>query len=452
MSSLPPAAAAPRLHSRSSWMRHPYTVAAIMLIFCLLVAPTICYLNDFRFYWWPWMQKTGGLHPWRSYLGKYHHADVPPVAPFLLTGSEWLRLHFHTAYTDPITYLFIKLPSIICYIAGVPLCLYGLRRPFGPEAARISAVCYALCFPLFFDAAYWGQWDSILALGMVAGTIAALNDRPFLAGVALAFGLAVKAQTIVVIPTLLVYLWRRFPPATVLAALGVGLATLVALLLPAILSGGWGPISYHYFTAAERFPQRSISSYNFWYLMDGFDTMVRHLPVNIARDDRRPILGPITSKEIGLTVLAVYVLYVLAAQWRRPTRINTAIATVMVFFGFFMLPTEMHDRYLVPGVALLALIAWQSHWLMTLYVALNITVSLNVIITVLRANWRYPEGRQFPGMLFTPHDKLSLIVAALDAIAQCILFIWAVLSFRRSMQVQEAVVTSAHEESAPSAA
>ncbi len=413
---------------------HPYVLAAVMLIVSLLVAPTVCYLNDFRFYWWYWMRESGGLHPWRSYsIDPLHHADMPPVAPFLLTGAERVRLWFHASDTAPITYLAIKLPSILCYLGGVPLCLHGLRRPFGAPAARAAAVCYALCLPLFFDAAYWGQWDAILALAMAGGIVAVLNDRPLLAGALLAVGLGVKAQAIVIVPALMVYLWRRTTPRGVLLACGVGLATLAAILLPAILSGGGGPIYSHYFTAATRFPRRSISSYNFWYLMDGYDTFVRHLPVAIARDDRRPILGPITSKEIGLTALAAYVVFVLAALWRRPTPRRLVLAAVMTFFGFFMLPTEMHDRYLVPGVALLALIAWDSRWLMTLYVGLNVTVSLNVVITVLRANWRYPNWH-FPGMLIGPHDRLSLVVAALDAAAQILLFVWATAQFSRTMR------------------
>ncbi len=410
-----------------SWLNrlpHPYALAGVMLVISILVAPTVCYLNDFRFYWWWWMRESGGLHPWRSYLDPIHHADLPPVVPFLLTISERLRLWAHVGYRSPFTYIVIKLPAILCYLGGVPLCLRGLRKPFGAVAARAAACCYALCLPLFFDSAYWGQWDAILTLALAAAIVAALNGRFLWAGAMFAVALGVKAQAIVLFPFLLVFLWRRTTPAVIAGAFAVGAATLAVILLPAILSGGGGPISYHYFTAATRFPQRSISSYNIWYLADGYDTAVRHLPVDIARDDRRPIWGPITSKEIGLTLFGSYVVFLLVSLWRRPTPRNLVLSSALVFFGMFMLSTEMHDRYLVPGVALLALIAWESPWLITLYVALSVTVSLNEVITLLRANWRYPEWH-FPGMLIGPHDKPSLIAAALVAVAQIALFVWA---------------------------
>jgi hypothetical protein len=49
-----------------------------------------------------------------------------------------------------------------------------------------------------------------------------------------------------------------------------------------------------------------------------------------------------------------------------------------LFLAFFLLPTQMHERYLYYGVVLLALPAMKSRLLLAAYLVLNVVLYLNV--------------------------------------------------------------------------
>ena len=69
------------------------------------------------------------------------------------------------------------------------------------------------------------------------------------------------------------------------------------------------------------------------------------------------MVGPVTFREAGLAAFAAYVLMLGWGVVRRPTGPVLVFAAALSFFGFFMLPTQVHQRYIVPAVGLLALLA-----------------------------------------------------------------------------------------------
>ncbi len=98
------------------------------------------------------------------------------------------------------------------------------------------------------------------------------------------------------------------------------------------------------------------------------------------------MLGPLTYKHLGILAFAAYTLFLMACLWRRPSRRLLVLAAAMSVFAFFLLPTQMHERYSAPAAALLALIAPLSPRLFALFVGISVTAALNQILVLYSPN------------------------------------------------------------------
>jgi hypothetical protein len=369
------------------------------------------------------MEHSAGRYPWRAYDHYDGTCDYPPVIPYILTLIEALRLAAALPLRDPITIVFMKLPNLLAWVGGALLCLHGLPRLVGWPRARVAAVCYLLAFPLFFNAAIWGQWDALLCLIVLGATLAVLHERLWLAGLLLGVGLAFKLQTILIVPVLLVYGLRRFGLGRLLGPVLAGAVLTGALCLPIVLNGRGDGLMRAAFHLDEDYKKRSVGAYNGWYLLDGFETKVRRIPAELARSDERRVAegGPrwLTWQRVGQALFIGYVLAVLIALWRRPTRYFLLLSAALVFFAFFFLPTRSHDRYGLPAVALLAVLAPVSFAGRRLFVWLCLTFTANCIVALWRSNLKHL------GRLTDDVDRLTLPLAATVSVVHVLLFIWA---------------------------
>lgn len=409
---------------------NPYRVALVVLCLGLAVSPFLYFTFDMDV-WFIWAHASEGARPWYIYR-RIPEANYPAFIPYLITLAERMRLILEAPEEGRRAVLLMKLPNLLAYLAGVPLCLLGLRRLVGVARARAVAVLYALCLPLFVNAALWGQWDALLSLAVVAAVLLLLNDRPIWAGAAAGWALAIKLQAIIVVPVLLVYVARRFGAKALAAGIAAGLLMIGLVSFPYLLTGTVESVKKSYVGAPDLYPQRTMAAYNGWYLLDGFDTKVRKMPTEWARSDARPLLGPITSKQIGLAFFTLYTLFLLIALWRRPTRYGLVLTTVMSLFAFFMLPTQIHERYLVPAVAVITLIAFSSPRARALCLWLCATTSLNQLIALVRGNLVMAER-------MTPLLDTGLLAAAGPvALANVVLFVWATGMFWREVLARPA--------------
>jgi len=356
-----------------------------MLALGLLVAPRVYHNYDVVDCFLTWARASAGRRPWAIYLTDFKtNCDYPPVVPYLLTLVEAARRTLHAAETGALAIILVKLPNLIAYLAAVPLCALGLRRPFG-AAARDAALLAALSLPLFVNAAAWGQFDALLAVLVMAAVVALLHERPVMAGALMGVALGTKLLAIVAVPALAVWTWKRFRASQLALAILAGLAVLALLSLPYLLAGAGGRMLRAYVGAVDYYPVRTAEAYNGWYLLDRFDIAVRGIPAPEARLDSRPLVGAITFREAGVAAFAAYLLMLLVGLARRPTPSALVSAAALSFFGFFMLPTQVHQRYLVPAAALLGLTAAGSRRRLALWVGVSLTAALNQALDLTRA-------------------------------------------------------------------
>ena len=342
------------------------------------MAPLVFHHYDVVDCFLTWARASGGWRPWDIYLTHFPtDCDYPPVVPYLLTVVERVRRVLGAGEVSGLSVFLLKAPSLLAAAAHAPLCAIGLRRLLGRAPARHVAVLLALSPALFVNAALWGQFDALLSLLVLAAAIALLEDRPGWAGAALGAALATKLLAVVALPLAMVWTWRRSGPRGVGLAVAAAAALMGLLWLPYALAGAGAPVAAAYRGAVDYYPFRTVEAYNGWYLLDRFDIFVRGIAARDARLDTRAAFGLVTFRHLGLAAFAAYTAGLIAMLWRRASRTALAWALALQFFAFFMLPTQMHQRYLLPAATLAALVAPLSPRGRILFVVLAVAATLN---------------------------------------------------------------------------
>jgi dolichyl-phosphate-mannose-protein mannosyltransferase len=86
--------------------------------------------------------------------------------------------------------------------------------------------------------------------------------------------------------------------------------------------------------------------------------------------------------------LAVFTLYFVHKRFEVDRELLVLFAAFVLFFGFFMLPTRIHERYLFPAFAVLALLFPFLKKVRPVYVVLTLTCLVNqaYVLSFLNAN------------------------------------------------------------------
>jgi len=405
-----------------------------------VVAPLIHHQYDVVDCFLAWARASEGVRPWAVYTpgSGADDCDYPPLVPYWLTLVEAARRAASAREVGALTLTLLKLPNLLGAVAGVPLCLLGLRAPFGETAARFAATAYALS-PALFVNGLWGQFDALLAFFVLAALVAALHDRPGLVGLALGLGLATKLLAIVAVPLLAVYLFRRGGLRPVALAAATAAATMLALALPHVLGGAGDAVLRAYTGAVHYYPYRTAEAYNTWYVADRFDVLVRGLPYALVRRDDRLILGAMTYQALGLVAFAVATGALMIALWKRPTPRLLVFALTLHLYAFFMLPTQVHQRYIVPAAAVAALLVAIRRETTWLFLGVTVTATLNQALDLARALPALPAVR---GALTADMFALPLRtwrdLGALVGLVNLALFLAAAWMFAREQTATEA--------------
>ena len=417
----------------------PLWVALAVFVLGLLAAPHVYHQYDVVDCFLAWAQATGGARPADAYTpgAGADDCDYPPLVPYFLAATEAARVLAGAPPLSALTLLLLKLPSLVAQLLLAPTALAGLAG-LGDDGAPPRAALFLAASPAFFvNAALWGQFDVLLTLFLVATLLALRRDQPLLAGATLGLALATKLLAIVLVPVLAVYAWRRFGPREVLRGAGAAVLVMALLAVPHVVAGRGQAVLLAYTGAVGYYPYRTAEAYNTWYLLDRYDVLVRGMSPPEARRDDREVLGLVTFHHLGLFAFGVATGFVLVALARRPSPRALLWAASLELFAFFMLPTQVHQRYIVPLVAVLALLAPLSRPALLLFVGVTATATLNQGLDLVRALPATPLA----GALGTADLPLATRVArdlgAGVAAINLVLFAAAIRAFHREVVAGE---------------
>ncbi|MGN7456722.1 hypothetical protein ACTHPH_18095 [Paenibacillus pasadenensis] len=305
------------------------------------------YVGD-QMYFIRWMQ--GAME--HGVRLSYVHADMqnyPPVFIAILEGYghvlNALGLEIKTAH------LTSKALPILFDLLAMAILPLVLRRRLSRRSQLLLLGALALNPALLADGAIWGQIDVFHSLLMALGVLA-LVGQPFLAGALLGIALLSKFQAIVIAPVIGAYALRRMLRRDFAHPLLLAAGFLAPLALTAACFSANGTlddmVQAAYLSATDMYPQLSLNAFNLWY----------HLFTDPSLNDTTTLAAGMSYKTFGFLLLglacAFVAAYVLLLKQLRT--VHLLMASAFINLAFFMLPTEIHERYGVPAMLFLVLV------------------------------------------------------------------------------------------------
>ncbi|MFQ5415171.1 MAG: NPCBM/NEW2 domain-containing protein [Phycisphaerae bacterium] len=321
--------------------------------------------------------------------------DYPPLAVLgLWCVGHAVTLLGGVLSSDAVLYPCLKIPSCLADVVIAVLLYVEGRRLVGGRRGVGAAAIYLLNPLPLYNSAYWGQIDSIHAAFVLLCLVFMNRRRWGLAGFAVGLAMLVKFQSIAFVP-LVVFEAYRYVRWRGVGRLVVG-ATVAAswVCLPFALVGAFDDVlTRAYVDVIGQYPELAKGAYNIWQFADAPEASDAGLPAFIAHivadgrasfpDDASPLLA-LTLRRVSLAAYAVCVAVILTLYARRPGAIARSGTAGLLFVAFFLIPTEMHERYALPAIALLALWAVTDIWkeraffLLSVLLLMNLTAVLSV--------------------------------------------------------------------------
>jgi len=190
-----------------------------------------------------------------------------------------------------------------------------------------------------------------------------------------------KPQAAAIAPVLLIASWQDGRWRALIRGWLAAGSVLALALAPLAWAGELPALWVQLRALAGRQLFLTMNAHNLWYLLTcgkGSFAARENNPIY----DTRPLLGPLTGWQIGLTLFAAWCLFVCWSLWQRSkarSPVSTPYLAAALVLGFFMLPAESHERYLFPALTLLAPLLPRRRAVRWLYLGLSLGLFLNLL-------------------------------------------------------------------------
>jgi dolichyl-phosphate-mannose-protein mannosyltransferase len=331
--------------------------------------PTQGYANDLNTFasWFNTATESG--------LGTFYNppnwCDYPPFNVYLFWGFGSLAKALSLSGT-PAIFNVIKLLPNLFDTATAFLIFVFVKKHLDFRAAVLATALYAFNPAVIFNAAVWGQFDAIYTFFLVLSVMLILASQPELSAAVFTLSVLTKPQGIALAP-LIAYLilskyrlqWRRLVTSLVAVV-----ATVFVVIIPFEWSNPLTFLSNIYFNAYNNptYQVTSLNAFNVWALRGMW------IP------DTQGIFF-LTPNIIGWAMFAALTIFTLFFVHKRRGASEEAIvlfAAFVLLFGFFMLPTRIHERYLFPVISMLTLMFPFIKKTRSLYAVLTATLFANI--------------------------------------------------------------------------
>ncbi|MFC3799954.1 hypothetical protein [Cohnella sp. GCM10012308] len=350
-----------------------------------------------------------------AYLGN-GNINYPPLFLFILGGYTRMVEWFGQAPESGA--LSFKMVLVAIDMASMVFVALWVRKRANVYMGLGVLALIALNPALIAGGAVWGQVDMLHSMLMAAAVIWAPR-RPEVSGLCFALALLTKFQAVTVLPILGMYLlvsairWKNFR-ATAMWLIGFCLPLLVALVYFSAHGAIGTMMTQAYGDAVGSFTGVTVNAMNIWSGIFG---------VGPAVQDTTAFVGGITYRAAGLALFAAAVLLLCAytvlalvrlnvpgqghpkgavesdineqgeqrdggekeeAAMRRRHEVEAVLlrAGAAVNFAFFMLPTEIHERYGIPALVFALMAVLHDRRWAAGGVGLSITTLINLLVVM----------------------------------------------------------------------
>ncbi len=314
-------------------------------------------------------------NPWnRAYEAT--NANYPPGA--LLVFEIIGRVYRGLELQDPVSLrVALKVPNVIFDGIGCGV-LFGIAARFvEPRRALIAPALYAFNPAVIYDSSLWGQNDSITTVTALAAVWCVLARRHTAGWLVLAFAILNKPPVIVLAPLFVLHAFAAAERAErrralVATAAGIAGALLFGYLIALPFYADRSPLGVYarmidwYRIGSSLYPFTSANGFNVYALAGDF-----------FAPDTRPLFGVPLKYWADAAYIAIFAA-VCARYVRRPGDRAFLVACFLTLLAFFLVLTEMHERYLMYALAFAPALAAIDRRAIWATVVLSVTQWLNL--------------------------------------------------------------------------
>lgn len=242
----------------------------------------------------------------------------------------------------------MKLAPIACDLALAAVCFAFAKKRLGEGTALGVAALLALNPAFIVTSSCWGQIDSVLALLLVLMLLEAQAGKWHIAIPIFALAVLAKPQAGLLAPLGVAALLKETRLNEKRGkSVGFGLLGGVAVTLAVVLPFAWGENIFtwlvdKYAATLSGYPHATLSTGNLMFLLGG----------NWV-DESTALIGGITYGQIGLVLMVLSFAAGMAVYFMGKGRSHLFLAAALTMQLLFALTTKMHERYILPALALL---------------------------------------------------------------------------------------------------
>ncbi|HDL64457.1 MAG TPA: hypothetical protein ENH12_03605 [Proteobacteria bacterium] len=244
------------------------------------------------------------------------------------------------------------------------------RSRTGIKMAFLASSIYLLNPALIYNISYWGQADAIGTLFMLLSVLLLIKNRILTSTISLTLGVLIQLRSIIILPVLFLVIIEKERIKKISIIVLINILLIAGICLPYLRAHQADNLLKVVTDSSGMYPYVNCSAANFWYLISP------HYPFKKVLEDTIPVFG-ISLMSIGLIMFISYILIVLYQLHKNR---DIFLASAAICFAFFMLPTEIHSRYLFPFFAFLALSITKNKKFLYIFIILSATYLLNLMM------------------------------------------------------------------------
>ncbi len=297
-----------------------------------------------------------------------------PIYLYFLKFSGVIYQKFYSAdfFIDmktPLTFI-LKLNGILFDVLTALAIFFLLKKKSNFKIALLSMVAYYLNPGIIYNSSYWGQVDSIHAFFIILSLYFLTQKKFFRSWIFITLAMLMKLQSFIILPIIMLATVKDKGWKKIFGYIGLGLAVFLLVTAPFIVTGNFLHVLRVIFTSAGYSPYISMNAFNIWWPFTGGY-------LKNVMDTQTFLRIPYFA--IGLSLFIGFYGCILWFLTKKRDYQGIFFSAAFASLAFFMLPTEMHERYMYPVLPILAMCLFTDKRLRWVFGVLSVTFMVNLL-------------------------------------------------------------------------
>lgn len=298
-----------------------------------------------------------------SHFYSEYFSDYSPGYLYILSFLGFIKSQL--VIQNNIYFVFLKMPSVLDEVILAFIIYIDLKRETNKKNAVVG-LSFILFNPAFiFNSSVWGQIDGFLTLFLYLALRYLIKGNYFISTGFLALSILVKPQALILFPVFIIFWARHIPVRKIIELILFFIAISFTFSFPFFPQQPLTGLISQIIKPLGEFRYVSVSAFNLWGIL-GYQTL----------DSTKFFF--LSLQSWGMLFFVAYLALLSLLYFKK--KLSVVGFAALIFLGFFYIPTEIHERYLYPGLVFLIVtaIATKSKKLAVCSLLLSIINVLNL--------------------------------------------------------------------------